>query len=524
MPVIVQAGTFNAASLTVPDLYVNIQPPTAIGGNAVSTDRIGMVGTAPWGPVDTPVTVGSVADYAAAFGASTLLDTDMGTAVRFAALVGSSDFRCVRVTDGTDKAATSSIGGATSPIPLTSRYTGSGGNLTQYALVQNTTNTKMWTLQLVKPGLPAEAYTLVWGGISGDPTYAIFWKTLIGYINNGGGNYSASKIAVAGTGNPGPPVATALTYFQGGSDGEAPATAKYVGTDTNPRTGMYALRSTGCALGLVLDNADTDYWSEAVAFGLSEGVYMMLSGLSGTGYAAVANILQTQGIDSYAAKALAGDWLYWYDSVAGTTRLLPPGIAAAARLSQLTPADSGLNKQIAAGILGSQQFGLSTDGQSTPYSTAELEDMAQNYVDVVTNPAPGGRYWALRFGHNTAQDASVWGDNYTRMTFYLAKTFAANFGQYVGGIVTPTYLANVKGAIQATLSSMMVAGLLSKDSAGNLPYKVICDGTNNPQAQTALGYVQADVSVRYSGIAEKFIINMDAGGTVTISTTSDTAA
>ncbi len=524
MPVIVQAGTFNSASLTVPDLYVNVQQPAAAGGNTVSTDRIGIVGTAPWGPVDTPVTIGSYADYAAAFGTSTTLDTDLGTAVRFSTLVGASDFRCVRVTDGTDVAASVAIGGSTPALTLTSRYTGTGGNLIRYALVQNATNTNMWTLQITKPGMTAEGYTVVWAGATADSDYSAFWKTMAGYINNGGGNYTASKIVVATLGTAAAPVATALTYFAGGTDGGTPSTSKYVGTDTNPRTGMYALRSTGCAIGLVLDNTDTEYWSEAVAFGLSEGVYMMLSGLSGSGYAAVASILQTQGIDSYAAKALAGDWLYWYDSVAGLTRLLPPGIAAAARLSQLTPADSGLNKQIPAGIVGSQQFGLSTDGESTPYSTAELEDMAQNYVDVVTNPAPGGQYWALRFGHNCAQDASVWGDNYTRMTFYLAKTFAANFGQYVGGIVTPTYLSNVKGAIQAALSAMVVAGLLAKDSSGNLPYSVTCDSSNNPQAQVALGFVRADVAVRYSGIAEKFIINMDAGGTVTISTSSDTTA
>mgnify|MGYP001279341920 CR=1 FL=1 len=524
MPVIVQAGTFNSASLVVPDLYVNVQQPVAAGGNVVSTNRIGIVGTAPWGPVDTPVTIGSYAAYAAAFGASTSSAMDLGTAVRFSALLGANDFRCVRVTDGTDTAATGSIGTGSTKIALTSRYTGSGGNLIKYALVQNTTNTNMWTLQIAKPGMSAESYTVVWAGATADSTYSAFWNTMVGYINNGGGNYSASKILVAAAGNPGAPAAIPLTALTGGTDGGTPATAKFVGADTTPRTGMYALRTTGCALGLVLDSTDTSYWSEAVAFGLSEGVYMMLSGPAGSGYAGVSSVLQTQGIDSYAAKALAGDWLYWYDSSLDTMRLLPPGIAAAARLSQLSPADSGLNKQIATGIVGSQQFGLTSSGQSTPYSSAELEDMAQNFVDVVTNPAPGGAYWALRFGHNTAQDASVWGDNYTRMTFYLAKTFAANFGRYVGGIITPTFLRNVKSAIQGALSSMVVAGLLSKDDAGNLPYSVTCDSSNNPQAQTALGFVRADVAVRYSGIAEKFIINMDAGGTVTISTSSDTQA
>jgi len=49
---------------------------------------------------------------------------------------------------------------------------------------------------------------------------------------------------------------------------------------------------------------------------------------------------------------------------------------------------------------------------------------------------------------------------------------------------------------------------------------VVCDSSNNPQSRTALGYVQADVAVRYQGINEKFIVNLQGGASVTVSSAS----
>jgi ABC-type phosphate transport system permease subunit len=66
---IVQQGAINTTALVVPDLYVQIVSPTVALLNGVPTNIVGVVGTATWGPVGSPVPVGSMADYARTFGA-----------------------------------------------------------------------------------------------------------------------------------------------------------------------------------------------------------------------------------------------------------------------------------------------------------------------------------------------------------------------------------------------------------------------------------------------------------------------
>src|SRR5271169_2349032 len=104
MPIF-QQGSLNTTALVVPDLYVQIVPPQNLLINGVPTNVIGVVGTAQWGPVNQPIIVGSMAQYAATFGAIQNRTYDAGTAVALAVLQGAANFRVVRVTDGNDVAA-----------------------------------------------------------------------------------------------------------------------------------------------------------------------------------------------------------------------------------------------------------------------------------------------------------------------------------------------------------------------------------------------------------------------------------
>src|SRR5579859_5697678 len=103
---ITQAGQINTAALVVPDLYVQIVPPSTQVINGVPTNVLGIVGTATWGPVNSPVTAGNVAQGAAVFGPQQNRINDLMTAVAAANQQGANNFRLVRVTDGTDIAAT----------------------------------------------------------------------------------------------------------------------------------------------------------------------------------------------------------------------------------------------------------------------------------------------------------------------------------------------------------------------------------------------------------------------------------
>ena len=120
-----QQGSINTTSLIVPDLYVQIVPPQNLVLNGVPTNILGVVGTASWGPVDEPAIVATMADYAQQFGSIVPRKYDMGTQVATAVQQGAQNFRCVRVTDGTDAAASTAVPGTNASF--TAIYTGSLG-------------------------------------------------------------------------------------------------------------------------------------------------------------------------------------------------------------------------------------------------------------------------------------------------------------------------------------------------------------------------------------------------------------
>ncbi len=507
---IVQQGAVNTTALIVPDLYVQIVPPQSLLLNGVPTDVLGVVGSASWGPVGEPTVIGSMSDYAASFGSVMPRKYDMGTQVATAVQQGAANFRCVRVTDGTDTAATLTVLGG---ITFTAIYTGSLGNELVLTFSAGSAASS-WRLSIALPGQSPEIYDNITG------TGAAFWDNLANAVNNGNGALRGPSQLVVTT-----PLAAATTPVAGvfnfssgnpGTDGAANVTATIlVGSDTLPRQGMYALRGQGCAIALLADADDSSQWTPQVQFGLSESVYMILTGPAGDNIANAVTVKAEAGIDSYAAKLMFGDWVYWSDQANAMIRLVSPQGFVAGRLANLSPEQSSLNKPIY-GIIGTQKSGQPGGGTVTTYASADLETLFSAGIDVIANPQPGGAYWGVRCGHNSSSNAAMNGDNYTRMTNYIASTLSAGMGAYVGKLVNTTLFQNIRSTLLAFLNGLMSQGLL--DGGNGLPFAVVCDESNNPQSRTALGYVQADVQVRYQAINEKFIVNVQGGQTVQVST------
>lgn len=282
MAQITQAGAINTAALVVPDLYVQIASPQTLALNGVATDRIGIVGTASWGPVNQPVVLGSIADYNIAFGPAMARAFDLGTPLTCAQQQGAASFVGVRVTDGTDVSASYALlyENASYPVLLTAVSSGSLGNQISLALAVGS-KAGTWKLTLQMPGQLAEVFDNI-DASSGNPT---FWQNLIQAINSGTSSTrgpSALCVAVAGNGSTTAPSAVSSQHLLNGTDGaDGVNGASLVGTDGLTRSGMYALRGRGCALGVLADCDDPGQWSAQSAFGLSEGVYMILTGPSG---------------------------------------------------------------------------------------------------------------------------------------------------------------------------------------------------------------------------------------------------
>jgi hypothetical protein len=137
-------------------------------------------------------------------------------------------------------------------------------------------------------------------------------------------------------------------------------------------------------------------------------------------------------------------------------------------------------------------------------------------IDLIANPQPGGAYWGVRFGHNTSSNAATNGDNYTRMTNFIAATLAAGMGQFVGQVINNTLFQQIRSTELSFLQALLSQGILALAADGSIPFSVICDASNNPLSRTSLGYVQSDAQVQYQGINEKFIVNVEGGQTVVV--------
>lgn len=577
---IVQAGSINTTALVVPNLWVQIVPPQNLVINGVPTNRIGAVGTASWGPVNISSIVSSMADYARTFGPVMNRKFDMGTAVAAAIQQGAADFRCVRVTDGTDAAAAVVV--QSTCVTLNALYTGTVGNSITAAFSAGSKSNST-RLVVTLPGLQPELFDnigsgpntqttaasslsvtetvastagLVVGmgvygtGLTGSPTVAsivdathftysaaqtvasgvnlsfavvgnAFWLAVAAAVNTGAGQLRGPSQLISAAAGAGTTAVALSSYgLVGGTDGVATiTTAVLIGVDTVPRKGMYALRKQGASIGMLADADDSTQWTTQAAFGLAEGIYMIAAVASGTaianGTTGAVDIKAIAGLDSYAVKLMHGDWVYWNDQTNGVMRLISPQGFAAGRLANLSPEQSSLNKQLYS-VVGSQKSGLPGSSQFQTYSDAELSSLFQVGIDVIANPQPGGNYWGVRLGHNTSSNPGTNGDNYTRMTNYLASTFNAGMGIYVGRVITIELLRQIRGTLLSFLQNLLQQGLLGLTLDGKLPFSVICDISNNPFTRTQLGYVQADVQVQYLAINEKFLVNLEGGQGVVV--------
>jgi phage tail sheath protein FI len=277
---------------------------------------------------------------------------------------------------------------------------------------------------------------------------------------------------------------------------------------------MYSLRGQRCSIALLADCDDATTWSTQAGFGLQEGIYMILTTPAGDTITNAVATVGAAGLDSYSAKLMFGDWLWWSDQANLVVRLVSPQGFTAGRLANLSPEQSSLNKQIY-GVIGSQQTGTPGSGQNSAYSSADLSALLAAGIDIISNPQPGGSYWGVRGGFNTSSNPATDGDNYTRLTNYIAETLSAGMGLYVGRVVNSNLFMQIRSTQLSFLNNMLSQGMLGSTD-GSVPFSVICDFSNNPSARTSLGYVQSDAQIQYQAINERFIVNVEGGQTVQV--------
>lgn len=558
----------------VPGLYINVVPPQTNFLSPADTDVLGIVGIATWGPVNAPTNVGSLADYARKFGNPQNLKYDMGTAVWAANLQGAQNMRCVRVTDGTDTASSINFGIASTPtrvsggsgfvvgdtvtfvngavitvdtvtsgaittfhqttnaitgqvgtlaqtatsgvgagatfsfsytngVTLTAKYTGSLGNTLQVTTAPGTQNGSS-KLTLFMPNVATEVFDNIGAGLTG----LAFWTALAAAVNNGNAFRGPSNLAVASVGTSTVAAISLTRTMVAGTDGNTTITGTVmVGADTSPRTGMYALRGRGCSVAMLADCDTPATWPAQAAFSLSEGLEMIGVTALGDTIANAVSHKTSGGIDCYGFKLMFGDWIWFLDTINGLTRLISPQGFVAGWIAANGPQFSPLNKPLQ-GIVGTQM-----SAANTVYMTDDLVTLNEAGFDVITNPSPGGSYFSCRTGHNTSSNPAIRGDNYTRMTNFIASTMNQGLGIYVGQLQSPTEQKQAKATLDAFFHDMWLQGAIGSSDPSVIPYKTTI-GTD--QSLITTGKQIANCAVIFLSVIEQFIVNVEGGQTVTI--------
>lgn len=498
MPVL-SANKANLTGLSVPDPYVLIgTPPPEING--ISSNILGIVGVASWGPLNAPMTVGGPTDAVQKVGSPQNRLHDLASAVQFSNQNGATDFRLVRVSDGTDVAA-SVIVNDTVPTPqitFTAKYTGIAGNSIT-ATIGNGSKSGTFKITITMGSQVPE----VFDNISGTGN-AVF-TAMADAINNGqSGLRGPSNFVVATAGASTAAPVTGTNDLTGGTDGTTSiSSTNLLGSDTSPRTGLYALRSSGVRVAYLADNSDNTTWAAEMAFGDSIGCEMVLVGPSGeyTNITTAVSNRQTAGIDDYNVAVLLGDWLYFNDPATGVPRMTSPQHAYAGLRSALAPQDAVLNKRMG-GIIGSQ-----SSEAGYVYSDADISQLVDGGLEVITNPNPGGTYFGARCGVNSSSDAAIRQDNYATLTNYIAYSMDGGIGPYIGLLQSATVQGEAKATLEHFLQNMQDAGQIEA-------FTVILGSSNNPQSSVALGYMKAAVRVTYLGVIRYFVVDFLGGPTV----------
>ncbi|OYV96083.1 MAG: hypothetical protein B7Z62_08910 [Deltaproteobacteria bacterium 37-65-8] len=503
---VIQAGqTLSIA----PGLTVVIFPPSNVYINGLATDGLGSVGVASWGPVNMPVIgLGNPAQVQAMYGPITNRPRDISTAADVYSKNFVQSMTFVRVTDATDVAAQLSLmdtaGTPVLGLKLTAKYTGIVGNTFTGAITTGTA-VATYKLTLTRSGFVPE----VWDNIPG--TGAAFWANALSAVNNGipgSAGPSQNFVATIGTSSAAPNITT--TYAAtGGTDGATGVTdTMMVGTDGLTRTGMYALRKTGVQVGNLIDCVTSTTWLAQAQFGLAEGIYFKGADTHGTSLTTAGTDLATAGVDAYSFSLAPGDFCWYADTVNGVNRSLSPATYLAAIQAATSPEQSILNKPIY-GLIGTDR-----SNANNLYAQSEKELAVQNRLDYIANPSPGGNYFSSQTALNTSSNSGTNGDNYTRMTNYIAFTINAALGYVIGQLQTTAQRRNTRNTLNAFFNNMWKSTPQMIGDVNNpttQPWSVILDASNNTSASVALGNEIAAVNVTYLSVVRRFIVNFQGG-------------
>jgi hypothetical protein len=402
---------------------------------------------------------------------------------------------------------------------------------TSGAGVGNPTFTLTWQLgpaNIINPGsgLLTAVLTTTGGspGTAGSYAAALSpWLNLANALNNGNATHGPSQfvVATAGTSNVTPVLGSAVV-LSGGTDGASGVTDEtLIGVDVFPLTGMFSLSSSGVAAFTLCDLSTPALWQTMDAFALAQNSLSCVSTISGdTIENAVATRLSV-GLDDEWTWICVGDFPTFFDAANGVSRLVSPSAFQIGYVGNASPQLSPLNT-VLRGISATQR---TQSGQA--YQDSDLQVANTGGVDLIIGPPTtlGGDYFTFATGLNASSNTAANGVNYTTMTNFLANTAQSKAAGSIIGQLQSIQANDPTRANAAALfngfSNQLTNPLVGSNGIGIIDgFAVQCNLQNNPPALQALGYLFLFWQVRYLNTVRFFVVELQGGGNVTVSSQS----
>ena len=399
-------------------------------------------------------------------------------------------------------------------VAITCLYTGILGNQATMTIAAGAA-ANTWNVTFIPPTGIAEIFFAL-------PTVG-FAKALSNAINIGQNAIrgpSNSFKAVLNLPAVGAPTA-GVTTFAGGTDGRAGiTTAMMIGSGTaSPPTGLYSLANLNPPVGIVWLCGVTDPVAPAslLVFNQQYGS-SSLSSLSTNLSVATALAAATTAVVADASHLYVKDWVYFFDTINGTQRLVPETAVVAGKWATLGPQQSPGNKPVNL-VIGTERNNPQTG--NLPYTISDIAQLEMAGIITITNPIPRGRVFGIRHGQSSSLSAVTKPAEYWRMTMYIARS-AANF---IGSYVDEEQSQDPADPIRAAFKLQSNQFLKFLKGAGQIDnFLVTCAYSSAKTAQAGLGmntpqsvaqhYLFALWQVTYLSSIRFFVLSLQGGTTV----------
>lgn len=542
MPVNLQ---FTIPTPTADGVYPYAIPVPAGLPPAQALNVIARTGFANWGPVGQPQFYNTLAQAIYLWGDSANIvltkNSDACTGNN-GSLVGAtqaanpegSSFCDVRVTDGSDAHATSLIVDASAGTiaTLTATFSGTDGN-------SITQQVSIYQGQFAASGSVIPMVQLI-VKINSRPTWTsvpfVVGTSSAGYVK---ATFLANlQTALLGTYGSGGTVCPYLTYTSSGSSSLAPVvtaqtasgglsgyafssssiSSVLIGSNTQGSpTGIYALQGISFGLLHCVGNTDLTTASTLASFAQSNTCLAVIADKFGTSTATAIADKNTNNVSS-PWLVFANDFTFANDAVDGTGgQYMDPACKVAAIISQQPPWYYPGNKP----YVGAQNLiGTYRTQANVPYSNAELGNLEQNGILIITKPISRGAVFGL--AHGMASDGATQIPD-TRMLNKIANDLTAIMGAFVGELQTPPPAAGVidtditRGNARRAVSAYFGA-LMNPANPAIAAWDQIMDGTNNTSATVAAGYLYDRIEVTTLAGIRFILLGLQVGETVTVDT------